>query len=210
MPEHLNLRVEGHSFSHSTNTKMWRRRTAMYLLVSKTSKGGLKQDQLCVRKRRIGRGVWRSNCVKAGCREGIQLVCLGLNGVLVGDVWLCLPVAVRSGVSCIPGSNKLFTVALVSWWYGRISAGRARKLKCGEIRTFLGSGRLSSQTEEPKHTAAYDNLGRLGFLHSSPGILVETLATDVFLEDHYRARVTVAAGRILQDCENTHPGHLTT
>jgi hypothetical protein len=55
MREHLHLRFEGHSFSHSTNTKMWRRRTVMYSLVSKHSKGGLKQGQFWVRKRNIGR-----------------------------------------------------------------------------------------------------------------------------------------------------------
>ena len=50
-----------------------------------------------------------------------------------------------------------------------------------------------------KHKGGSDNLEKLDLLHGSPVILVETLATDVFFEDHYQAMVIAATGSI--------PGH---
>ena len=56
----------------------------------------------------------QSNCVRVEYREGIQLVCLDLNSVLTGNVWLCLLVAVVTGVNGIHSSDKLFSVVLES------------------------------------------------------------------------------------------------
>ena len=75
---------------------------------------------------------------------------------------------------------------------------------------FLDLEDYPHRLRNPKHKAVGDNLAKLSLLHGSPGILVETLAADVFFEDHYWAMVIAASRSILAVCEHAHWGHLTT